>query len=262
MRDFCIFAKHDLITTPPFFHLDLVSCRNVLIYMGPSLHQKLLPMFHYTLKPTGFLLLGSAESVGEFADLFTPVDQEKQDLCEKKGSVPLPRFHFRRNWAGPPVAVEAVPIPPHRSDWQMQRDASDRIVMNEYAPPSVLVNENMEILHFRGHTGFFLEPAPGIASFNLANMVREGLLAGLQSALRSARKKNTRVRLEGLRVGYESGEKIVNVQVVPVQPPGSKGRTFLILFEDVTETRLPAPANVGRREEDERRRLVTIRSPN
>ena len=248
VRDLCIFAKHDLISTPPFFHLDLVCCRNVLIYMGGSLQQKLLPVFHFTLKPTGFLMLGSAETVGGFADSWVPVDAKNKIYGKKKGSVVLPRFAFLANRLEQPAAIKLPPtIPVPRSDMELQKEASDRIVLNEYAPPSVLVNDELDILHFRGHTGPFLEPSPGIASLNLLKMAREGLLVGLQGALRTVRKKNTNTRVEGLRVGFNGSEKIVNIQVVPIRPPGAKECTFLILFDDVTEKSPPAAEKAGPR---------------
>ena len=228
VRDLCIFAKHDLISTPPFFHLDLVCCRNVLIYMGGSLQQKLLPVFHFTLKPTGFLMLGSAETVGGFADSWVPGDAKNKIYAKKKGSVVLPRFAFLANRLEQPAAIKLAPtIPVPRSDMELQKEASDRIVLNEYAPPSVLVNEDLDILHFRGHTGPFLEPSPGIASLNLLKMAREGLLVGLQSALRTVRKKNTNTRVERLRVGFNGGERSSTSKWFPSALPGPKSALSL-----------------------------------
>ena len=129
--------------------------------------------------------------------------------------------------------------PAPRTDFERQKEAADLIILNRYAPACVLVNENMEILHFRGHTGPYLEPAPGAASLNLFRMAREGLLVGLQTAMRSARKKNAPSRSEGLRVEFNGGEKFVNIQVIPIRSPGTKERNFLVLFEEAAGKMLP-----------------------
>jgi two-component system CheB/CheR fusion protein len=248
VRDCCIFAKHDIANHPPFSRLDLLSCRNVLIYLGASLQQKLIPLFHYTLKPSGYLMLGTAETIGGFADLFKLVDR-KYKIYAKKQVSGRPPLDFTMNQLVEPGATELATepsqrLPATRADVELQKDAADRIVLNHFAPPSVLVNENMDILHFRGHTGPFLEPAPGAASLNLMKMTREGLIVGLKASFESARKKNMQTRAEGLRVDSNSREKIVNLQVVPIKAPGYKERTFLVLFEDVTE-RLASGTKAG-----------------
>lgn len=240
VRDFCIFARHDLTNNPPFSRLDLVSCRNVLIYLGTPLQQKLIPLFHYALKPTGFLMMGTAETVGEFAELFTLVDRRHKIYAKKPGAILPPRWIFSARHPAEAVGADSVKkSAADRTRLEPYKDAADLIILNQYAPASVLVDENMEILHFRGHTSPYLEPAPGAPSLNLFKMAREGLLVGLQSAMKSARKKNLQARAEGLRIDFDGREKIVNIQVVPVKSPETKERTFLVLFEDITE-KVPA----------------------
>ena len=232
VRDLCVFSKHDLVSNPPFARMDLLSCRNVLIYLGALTHQKLFPLFHYALKPSGYLMMGTAETVGGFGNLFTLVDRKHKIYAKKPGGK-QPFFHFTApHPAGATVAAGFEKPPALRNDFERQKEAADLIVLNQYAPASVLVNENMEILHFRGHTGSYLEPAPGAASLNLFKMAREGLLVGLQAAMKVARKKNVPERSEGVRVQLNGGEKLVNIQVVPLRSPGTKERNFLVLFED------------------------------
>jgi two-component system, chemotaxis family, CheB/CheR fusion protein len=239
VRDFCVFSKHDLVSNPPFARMDLLSCRNVLIYLGAALQQKLIPLFYYTLKPSGFLMMGTAETVGGFGDLFTLVDR-KHKIYTKKPAGKQSSFHFTAPQpAGAVVAEGFRKLTALRTDFERQREAADLIILNEYAPASVLVNENMKIIHFRGHTGAYLEPAPGAASLNLFKMAREGLLVGLRAAMRSARKKNLSEHSEGLRVEFGGGEKLVNIQVIPIKSPGTKERNFLVLFEDASGTTLP-----------------------
>ncbi len=243
VRDVCVFAKHDILRDPPFSRLDLLSCRNVLIYMDAPAQRKLLPLFHYTLKPTGFLMLGTAETVGGFSELFTLVER-KHKIYAKRATVNRPRFF---DWmseqpaALPPTERHAEPVA-RRTDFDLQKDAADLIILNEYAPASVLVNDDMEILHFRGHTGAYLEPSPGVASLNLMKMAREGLLLGLRSAVQAARKKGAPASVEGLRLDVDGKERIVDLSVVPVKAPVSEQRTLLVMFRDVTDSLAHLPA--------------------
>lgn len=267
IRDLVGFAKHDVARDPPFSRLDLISCRNVLIYLDTPLQRRLVPLFHYALKPAGFLLLGTAETIGGFSDAFALVDRQHKIYSRAPGLV-RPSFDFA---ASPPVPLrpaEAAPAPqPRRGDLDLQKEAADLVILNEYAPAAVLVNEEQEILSFRGHTGPYLEPAPGTASLNLLKMVRQGLLVGLRAAFRAARKKNTPARADGLRVESDGRERVVNLHVVPVRAPGSRQRTFLVLFEDVarrvSEEPLPAgePARGHRAAaaREQRQRVVQLK---
>jgi two-component system CheB/CheR fusion protein len=253
VRDLCVFAKHDVLRDAPFSRLDLVSCRNLLIYLKPATHRKLIPLFHYTLKPSGFLILGSAETIGGFSNLFSQQDR-KYKIYSRKPVSGRPAFDFpggRLRELGVPEELSPSPIP--RGDFDQVKDAADQLILNHYGPPAVLVGENMEILHFRGHTGSFLEPAPGVASLNLLKMAREGLLQALQTALQSARKTDSAVHRSGLHVDYEGRERIVNLHIVPLRALRPRNRTFLIVFEDVTppevdaEKLSPAPGQAAGR---------------
>jgi two-component system, chemotaxis family, CheB/CheR fusion protein len=235
IRDMCIFAKQNLVKDPPFSRLDLISCRNVLIYFGPVLQKKAIPIFHFALKPTGFLLLGKSEALSAFPELFSLVDK-KFKIYVKKIAPPhlvipaLASEYTPPGKHGEPAAAAAEALTPA----DLQREA-DRLVLARFAPAGVIVDENLNILHFRGHTGPFLEPIPGEASLNLMKMAREGLQVELRAAVYAAIKGGSPVRKEGLHLRSNGGLRVVNLEVFPLRPVLALGRYFLVTFEDVTQ---------------------------
>jgi two-component system CheB/CheR fusion protein len=231
IRDLCVFARQDLTRDPPFSKLDLIVCRNVLIYLGPSLQKKLMTVFHYALKPNGFLMLGHAETVGIHADLFSIADK-KHRVYGRKAVEPPPALNLLSDYHVPrPEASKKAAEP--RGATNVQSEAN-RVLLEKYTPPGVIVDSTMQILQFRGATGPFLEPAPGDASLQLLKMAREGLIFGLRSALRAARKSDRPVRREGLRVKYNGHGLDVSLEVIPLGPAGDD-RHYLILFQDATQ---------------------------
>src|SRR5438034_1007455 len=175
----CVFAKQDLSSDPPFSTMDIISCRNVLIYMEQKLQNKIVPTFHFSLKPHGFLILGSAETIGRFDNLFTTLDK-KHKLYAKKASLhnmnATLSSHTIDSTREEVVQSSATTrVIPHEPAYDVQKEA-DRLLLANYTPPGVLIDENMEILQIRGHTGQFLEIAPGKVSFNLLKMAKEGLM--------------------------------------------------------------------------------------
>ena len=239
VRDVCVFAKHDVTCDPPFSRLDFISCRNLLIYLGPALHKTVFPAFHYALRPNGFLMLGNSESIGGFSDLFSLVEKEHRIYVRKQAAVVHPVEFRLGNVVEQRLAEEAEPQGALRAEPSLQKEA-DRLVLSKYGPGGVVVNEHLQILHFRGQTGRYLEPASGKASLDLLKMVRPGLLLDLRIAIDKARKKNVSVRRQGLRVRHNGKSLTVNIEVMPM---GSRteGRHFLVLFEEV-----PAPASTGK----------------
>ncbi|HYL99319.1 MAG TPA: CheR family methyltransferase, partial [Blastocatellia bacterium] len=232
IRDMCIFARQDVTRDPPFSKLDLISCRNVLIYLGPVLQKKVLPIFHYALNPGGFLLLGSSETVGSFADLFSLVDK-KQKIYSRKATGGRPIADFAtRDYAAENLEPHKAPVKSDEVGWKtfdLQRE-SDRAVLNKYAPPGVTVNDDLDILQFRGHTSPYLEPRPGVASLNLLKMLRDDLLLDVRSAIHEAKKKDRSVRRANLRVRHDGLAKTLDIEVIPLRSPAND-RFFLILFE-------------------------------
>jgi len=232
IRDLCIFARQDLTRDPPFSKLDLILCRNVLIYLGANLQKRLMSVFHYALKTTGLLMLGSAETVGTSADYFSLLDKRyklyaKKLSTEHGSDVEFPIGNYTH--AQPPRA-KAPPAEPRPASIQSE---ANHIILSRYSPAGVVVDDDLQIVQFRGQTGKFLEPPPGDPSLNLLKMVREGLLYGIRTAVHEARKLGESVRREGLRVRTNGGMTAVTVEVVPMRGvPGE--RHFLVLFEEET----------------------------
>jgi len=251
IREMCVFAKHNLLSDPPFSRMDLISCRNVLIYLDSSLQQKVIPILHYALRTNGVLWLGRSETIGAYRDLFEVQDNKNKIYSKKAGGAgPLivrggnaaRHINFERK---PGLTRDGLPF----AGADPQKEA-DRILLNRYVPPAVLVNSDLDIIQFRGETGYFLTPAPGRASLNLFKMAREGLLMGLQAAMHKASKHEAPAREEGLRVRSNGGYREVNIEIIPVRG-GSKAETcFLVLFEDLSSPfrlrpTVPPPAADG-----------------
>jgi two-component system CheB/CheR fusion protein len=193
VRDRCAFVKHDLATDPPFSKLDLVCCRNVLIYFGQELQRRTLATFHFALNEPGFLLLGRAENITDGANLFQAVDKDNKIFARTAVKSTL-RLAPARDAirVEPPIGETRVAAAPHI----VRRTES--LLLDQYAPPGVIVNGRMEILHFRGRTGPYLEPAPGQPQHDLLKMARQGLVADLRIGVSQARKEKTTVRRSGV----------------------------------------------------------------
>ncbi len=241
LRETVIFARQNLIADPPFSRMDLVSCRNLLIYLEASGQKKAMPSFHYALKPGGFLLLGASESVGGFTRFFDPVDRKHKVYSKKPASnmaLDLPVHEDRDEPAAPrpraPVERPSgqEPLEGPRGELNAQREA-DRITVTQFAPPGVLVNEELQVLQFRGATGAFLESPTGKPSVDVLKMARSGLMLPLRSVIQQAREKNKPARKENVRVKRSGKTYRVNLEVVPLR--NLRERCFLILFEEVAK---------------------------
>ncbi len=239
IREMCVFARQNVIKDPPFSKLDLISCRNLLIYLEPALQKKLMPVFHYALKPDGFLLLGSAESTGGFDELFRVADQKSKIYQRKPGSV---RFTFDpASLTHVPEKVEYREKPALLAAETWSRldvlKEADRLLISRYCPASVIVDENMEIVQFRGQINRFLQPAAGEASLNLYKMTGEALQMELRAAIQRAKQGNTPIRKEGLEIKFHDQPRTINIDVMPIAAPALRERCFIILFEEV----VPSP---------------------
>jgi two-component system CheB/CheR fusion protein len=226
VRDVCVFARQDVTCDPPFSRLDMILCRNVLIYMGADLQKKVMTVFHYALKPTGFLMLGHSETVGSYSDLFAVTDKRHRIFQKKPNAVPALAL------SGDYPAL--VPAPPRkllvasRDDGRAIQQEAERLVQDRYAPPGVVVDGDMQIVQFRGQTGSFLEPAAGDPSLNVLKMAREGLLYGLRAVMNDVRKANGPVRKNGLRVRSNGGWLDIDVEALPLT--SARKPHYLILF--------------------------------
>lgn len=249
LREMCTFARQNIAEDPPFSHLDLISCRNVLIYLGPALQKKIMPIFHYALNSGGCLMLGTSETVGGYADLFTPLDK-RHKIYLKKGATRGPALHFAtRGIVFPhPEAAEqqaqtAATAPQRAPDvaFDLQRRV-DQMVLSFFSPAGVLVDEELKVIQFRGQTGPFIEHASGAASLDLLQMVRPSLVVDLRTALHKAMKSNAHVRKEGAFVRFDGHAAPVVIHVLPLRLEPSDEKWYLVLFEQKAPMAEESPA--------------------
>ncbi len=234
VRDLCVFAPHNLLTDPPFSNLDLLCCRNVLIYLEADSQHQLVQLFHHALKASGFLVLGPSEDIGRLGDLYSVVDKKHRIYAKKAGARQL----FHELQAGPSawgrlLATRGLDSPgeAEASTPQAVGAAADRVALAAYAPASVIVDGELNILQVRGHLGMFVEPAIGPPSRNLAKMARQGLSLALTTLIRKARRSNVTARQAGLRVTVEGKARRVRIDVIPFQvSQQSTDRYFLVSF--------------------------------
>ena len=263
VRDLCVFAKQNIVRDPPFSKLDLVSCRNVLIYMNPVLQKKVFPIFHFALNPKGWLLLGSSETVGSSSDYFSVVDRNHRIFAKNAGVSPRLNFDF----AVSPAAgerLEKKPMPSLAADFlsgrtNFQKEA-DRTLLNRYAPVGVVVDDNLDIVQFRGDTTPYFQNPAGEPSVRLLKVAREGLQSELNAAFKEVRSTNAPFRKGGLHVEFDGRTRNVSLEVIPIPLPLSKERYWGVMVEEEGASRLsqaarPAPKRAskkGLREDDDR----------
>lgn len=235
VRDLCVFARQDVTKDPPFSNLDLISCRNVLIYLGSTLQNRVFPIFQYALRPGGWLLLGGAESVGAHTDAFEMVDKANRlyRRTDSPSRLSFGNFVPNPNRSTSGTARLIVPEPPRRGQNEVQREA-DRVVLARYTPPGVVVDEQMRVVQFRGRTGACLEPSPGQPTYDLFQMAREGLLPDLKTALEEARSTGLPSRKVAVRVKTNGNYTPFDVEVIPITAPATGQRHFVVLFEDAS----------------------------
>lgn len=256
IREACVFSRHNVLGDPPFSRIDLISCRNVLIYLERVLQQKVVPTLHYALKPGGFLWLGSSETVGAFRNLFEAEDGKHRIYAKKPGSLARAGYFPVQHGAAPRTTF-SLPSVRQTGGNDLHREA-DRLLLSRYAPPSVLLTADLEILQYRGDTSPYLAPTPGKASLNLLKMLREGLVGGVRAAVLRASKEKSPVRHEGLRVINNGSWSDVTVEVIPLEASGEGAESgFLVLFNGAGGTQersdvvpplaLPLPEQDGAR---------------
>jgi two-component system CheB/CheR fusion protein len=242
IRDLCIFSTQNVFSDPPFSRMDIVSCRNVMIYLSQLLQKRVIPTFHYALNPTGFLMLGSTEGLlGAGSELFEMTDKKQKIFRKRLVANPVAFGLSVGRPESDSMGAQAVASPakspdPQKIPMELQREA-DRLLLSRYVPPAVLINHQLEILQTRGRTASFLELPPGKASLNLLKMARPGLLFELQSAIEEARKKGFEAIREDVRVDDDGKSKIVTVRVVPFKIPSENQYSFLIVFENSSPAR-------------------------
>ena len=227
IRGTVVFAKQNVVADPPFSKMDLIICRNLLIYLTPVLQKKLLPILHYSLKPGGFLVLGDFESIDGFSNLFKSVDKKRKIYLKKEMPAILAPILLEPGMSSMGPEHKQT----NKSQTSPEADVSrevDRILLGKYSPSSVIVNDDMEVIQFRGRTGFFLEPAPGKPNLNVLNMVREGLMGPLRAAIHHAKGTDKVFRREGIRMRQNGAYATVNIEVTPLKT----SHAMLVTFEE------------------------------
>ncbi|MBF0230459.1 MAG: PAS domain-containing protein [Desulfamplus sp.] len=247
IRDMLVFSEQDVIKDPPFSKLDLISCRNLMIYMGGELQKRVIPMFHYALNPLGFLFLGTSETTGEFNDLFATLDR-KSKIYQRKNVFNTMRYILPNCFLPHITSEEKVlqHIIPRKDDSVKMpfRELTEKILLEEVVPPSVLVNAYGDIFYIHGRTGKYLEPAPGESGIsNILKMSREGLTRELTTALHNAASSKEIVRSQGVRIRTNGDFTKINLTIRPVKADFfgkgsislSESFLYLVSLEDFAE---------------------------
>lgn len=231
LRDSCIFSSHSLIRDPPFSRIDLVSCRNLLIYLDTDLQSQVLSLFHYALRPGGYLFLGASEHVSQHTHLFAPLDKKHRIFQRRDLSCrpPLNPAAFRLSVTGPSVPSGEDGRPHSAAQEAVRRFGA--MVLDRYAPAHVVVNGEWEVLHYSARTGRYLEPPAGSPSRNLLALARTGLRLPLRSALQEAAQSHRRCVREQVAVDGETGMQIIDLSVEPL--PNAAEPFWLVVFTDI-----------------------------
>ncbi len=234
IREMVVFAPQNIVMDPPFTKLDLISCRNIMIYMTAELQKKLLPLLHYALNPGGLLFLGASETIGSLTDLFSPVDtkwkifRRKESASARMGMVELPVSPLFHGEDKPQHAPKA-----QKSMENAISDTAQRILSEHFTPPAVIVNEKGDVVYISGRTGKYLEPAAGKTNVNIFAMAREGLRIELEVAIRRAIAQGKAVVMKGLSVRTNGDSQVIDLTVKPFsEGEGMKG-LLMVVFEDV-----------------------------
>jgi two-component system CheB/CheR fusion protein len=247
IRDMLVFSEQSLIKDPPFSRLDLVSCRNLLIYMEANLQKRILQLFHYALNQGGYLFLGHSETLGECTELFDVVDRQSK-LFRCKGK------EVARDMG---VMVPILPLSPDIRNTRPEfgltpfktsnaRELTEQLLLEQYAPAGVLINGKADALYFHGRTGKFLEPPAGDANWNIVGLARDGLRLNLATAIRKVATHNETVSYDRVRVKTNGEDQLVKLIVRPVAEQTGRSGLMLVMFEE-----LASPQPVGSEESAE-----------
>lgn len=239
IREMVIFAKHNIILHPPFTKIDILTCRNLLIYMDAELQKKLLGLFYYSINPEGIMVLGSAETLGTQSHFFIPLEA-KLKIFKRSGTSLSPElFDFPSSFSRNKQTTIEKQIPV-KSPQNIQT-LTDELLLQHFSPPGVLVNEKGDVIYISGRTGKYLEPAVGKANMNIFAMLREGLRTEFPSAFRQAILKKTPVVIHNLKVGTNGGTQMLNVTIQWLDKPEPLNGMVMIIFSDL-------PKNTERKE--------------
>jgi len=245
IREMVTFATQNIIMEPPFTKLDILICRNLLIYLTADLQKKLLPLFHYSLNPEGILFLGSSESVSSFTDLFTPLDS-KLRLFQRHESILAVPLAFPPSFA--PIRTGVQREVPMMLPAVNLQSLAEQLLLQKYSPPAVLTNDKGDIIFISGRTGKYLEPAAGKANWNIFAMTREGLRFGLGNAFQKALREKGVTTVKGLKTGTGDSTLTVDIKVQTIEEPAAMQGMVMIVFYDVASP--PGKKTPGRSKAD------------
>ncbi|AXF05742.1 chemotaxis protein CheB [Paraburkholderia hospita] len=238
VRDLCTFARHNVATDPPFSRMDLVSCRNLLIYLNPVLQRNVMPLFHYALRSDGVLMLGPSETVGAFSDLFGVIESKRTKLYSKKPRPGRPGARSLSLMSSPESAVQLTSSTQDRREpplvERLGREAA-RKALARYAPPYVLCDDELNIIEFHGDTGPYLVNPEGPPSSNLQRLARPEVFVAISEAVRQARQSGAPLLRTGLRVGAAGSAGEAGIEVHQIQIAGADGRWFIVFFESASQ---------------------------
>jgi PAS domain S-box-containing protein len=239
VRELCLFSKHDLTQDPPFVKIDLICCRNLMIYFDSSLQKRVLPVLLYALNPGGFLWLGRSESVGRLSSLFRVADKSHRFYFREKDQI-IPKLDFptRTFWAQSHESHPPTPRPPNRDKSDLQNHAEE-LLLAEYAPPGVLINSRNEVVLAKGDTSPYLQLPRGAVSLNLFKMARPEILSELRIAVQSTRRKNNPTKKRGIIVLEDAQKVYISITVFPLNGRDkNQNENLLVLFQKVSDTNL------------------------
>lgn len=262
VRDACIFARQNLCADPPFSHIDILSCRNVMIYFNQVLQRQVMLTFHYALEPGGYMLLGMSEGLRDYGEVFSTVDRKHKIYLKSGAHLPFsydpPRTYAISQATGssraPLVEMESSAWP----EQELQR-AADRIVLARFGPPGLVIDERMNVLQSRGQASRFMEITPGAVSWNLRRVLKDGIVNETWNAVQRAIRENVPASGDAVLIDEEEDERHIVIDVLPITSSASRPRCFLVLFQDVDETvgrKLPEQPDQPQLTVDEKDRLI------
>jgi len=229
IREMIVFAPQNIIMDPPFTKLDILSCRNLLIYLMPELQKKLFSLFHYSLNPGGLLFLGNAETIGDLTNLFAPLNAKTRLYRRLDSALFTESIEFPKTFLAAQPSAPAKPQVPKAN----LQTLADQLLLQTYSPAAVLTNNKGDILYISGRTGKYLEPAAGKANWNIFAMVREGMRSELAVAFQKALRQKTTVMLKNIVVDSNCGKQIVNVTIQFQSEQNTLHGMLMIVFTDV-----------------------------
>jgi two-component system CheB/CheR fusion protein len=242
LREMIVFAQHNLIKDAPFTRLDLLSCRNVMIYLTAELQKKIVPIFHYSLNNRGILFMGPAESIGGFSDMFNPIDPKWKIFERKEGSASLNKMiDFPFNVTKQSLAINKIEEGAKSIKKKTIAESFNKILLETYTPASVLINEKGDILYINGRTGKFLELNSGEAVMNVYQMAREELKYAMSNAIHQARTQKTIIQINDIKIKEDDYIRLVDIRINPLQETTLQG-LILIVFDDKGLQKKPARA--------------------